>query len=477
MLLPCGTFTFFCIFSIRSFFEQRYSPHSRRKYEIGENVAKVFPEKSEVKFVGRNMYRLKKACILPKRKGIVILHNYQSDVESVAGCNGLFYQNEYGIRKVNIVWFKSSEVSDIKWLSRPAHIILPSSIVSFWHFLQSLIPAYEFVVKNAIGLRQPIFYFLENRFQADSKSCDGEKLFSDSSLTPLQVSGFQHNYSTEGIYDMFTSPFEDNVNVDELESLRCHEDVIIGSPLMLHHSAQEWQKILQKKKNKLGQRTLKYIRKDFFSIPVENGYQKEYVNALKKELDITECTCSNRKKPLLLLIKRKFNRRLVNEEEIEHIANDNFETTSVFLENLLFIDQLKLFSCASVAVGAAGTGMTWIIFMREGASVILFQNHGKTQSELMEKGIRVGRGGIFAPTFGTYTNFAHRSKLHIQVWQPQSVVKGEWKNSHIFIDTSDFLIMLNNSFHHVEGQQFSAQCMAKSNNQIHGKEEYIKLVE
>ena len=139
----------------------------------------------------------------------------------------------------------------------------------------------------------------------------------------------------------------------------------------------------------------------------------------------------------------------MNEEEIEHIAGEYFETSSVFLENFSFIEQLKLFSCASVAVGASGTGMTWIIFMREGSSVILFQNHGKTQTELMEKGVQIGRGGIFTPT--SDTNFAYRGNLHIQVWQPQSIVKDNWKNSDIYIDTSDFRLMLNHSLLHAMG--------------------------
>ena len=122
------------------------------------------------------MYKLKKGCILPRRRGIMILQQFQSDDESVAACNGLFYLNEYGVRKLNLVWFKnSSEVSaDINWLSTPAHVILPSSIVSFWHFLHSLVPAFEFVLKGATGFKQAKYYFLENRVGVGSDSCGGK---------------------------------------------------------------------------------------------------------------------------------------------------------------------------------------------------------------------------------------------------------------------------------------------------------------
>jgi hypothetical protein len=128
-------------------------------------------------------------------------------------------------------------------------------------------------------------------------------------------------------------------------------------------------------------------------------------------------------------------------------------TNKIFLEKFTLLEQLKLFNCASVVVGAAGTGMTWIIFMRERASVILFQNHGRVQTELIERGIQIGRGGIFTPTYGAYTSFAHRGKLHIQAWQPRSIVKGDWKNSDIFVNTSDFQLMLNKSLLHVKAQE------------------------
>jgi len=422
------------------------------------------PKISEITFIGRNMYSLKNGCILPKRRGIVILQEFQSDVESVAACNGLFYQNEYGIRKLNLVWLKnSSEVSDIKWLSTPAHVILPSSIASFWHFMHSLIPAFEFVLKGAGALKQTTYYFLENGVRAGSDSCGGEKVYSDSFIIPTHLNSFKHNYSTVGIYDFFTSPFDKNINVEELEEMQCHKEVIIGSPLVLQISSQEWIKILQKKKSKMRQKTPQYFSKDFFSIPVENGYQKEYVTALKKKYGITECTCLERKKPLLLLIRRKYTRRLVNEEEIEHVARvefeENYETKSVFLESLSFAEQLQLFSCASVAIGASGTGMTWIIFMREGSSVILFQNHGKTQTELFEKGIRIGQGGIFTPTYGTYTNFAQRGNLDVQVWQPRSEVRGDWKNSDIRIDTNDFRLMLSHTLQRAHEKLFDGTCV------------------
>ena len=431
------------------------SKNRLREDDIPAN-SDISPEKSEVKYIGRNMFMLKKACILPRRKGILILENFESDVDSVAACGGLFYQNEYGIRKLNVVFAKSSaEGSDFKWLSTTAEVILPSSTVSFWHFLHSLIPAFEFVIKGAKDSNEETYYFLENRVRADLDSCGGEKLYSDSSIIPLKLGSFVHNYSSDGIYDFFTSPFKHNVNVDELETLQCHEEVIIGSPLMVHHSTQEWAQILKKKERKMRQESLHYLGRDFFSIPVENGYQKEYATALKKKFDITECTCSG--KPLLLFIKRKYTRRFVNEEEIEQIVHrdfkENFETKSIFLEKFTLLEQMKLFSCASVAVGAVGTGMTWIIFMREGASVILFQNHGRVQTELMERGVQVGRGGIFIPTYGTYTNFAHRGELHIQAWQPRSKVKGNWKDSDIFANTSDFRLMLKKSLLHVEAQE------------------------
>ncbi len=396
------------------------------------------------------MYQLEKACILPKRRGIMVLQEFESDVESVYACNGLFYQNEYGIRKLNVFRFNSLEVSDIHWLSSPAHVILPSSTVSFWHFLQSLVPAFEFVMKDTMAPEQTTFYFLENNLQVKSDSC---LLRQNSPIIATKLSNFKHDYSTDGIYELFTSPFESNVNVEQLETMQCHEEVIIGTPLVLHHSAHEWVQILKKKEKKIERDTLNYFGKDFFSIPVENGYQKEYSNAVKQAKGITGCSCPATQKPILLLISRKYNRRLINEREIERIAKSYFETIPVFLEKLPVLEQLKLFSCASVAVGAAGTGMTWMIFMREGASVILFQNHGRVQTELIEKGIQIGQGGIFTPTSGAYTNFAIRGKLFIQVWQPRSKVKGKWKESDIFVDINDFRSMLNSTLLHVKSQE------------------------
>jgi len=111
-------------------------------------------------------------------------------------------------------------------------------------------------------------------------------------------------------------------------------------------------------------------------------------------------------------------------------------------------------------VGAAGTGMTWIIFMKEGSSVILFQNHGRIQSEMMERGIQSGQGGIFTPSSGSYTNFARRGALDIQVWQPSTKVKGHWKNSDIYININDFRLMLRRVLRnaHTRGKLSSMNC-------------------
>ena len=258
--LICGPLKFFWLCGILLFLRSVLTKQVPPEKGKGEKPS-ILNQKTQIRYAGRNMYKLEKACILPKRRGIMVLQEFESDVESVYACNGLFYQNEYGIRKLNVFRFNSLEVSDIHWLSSPAHVILPSSTVSFWHFLQSLVPAFEFVMKDTMAPEQTTFYFLENNLQVKSDSC---LLRQNSPIIATKLSNFKHNYSTDGIYELFTSPFESNVNVEQLETMQCHEEVIIGTPLVLHHSAHEWVQILKKKEKKIERDTLNYFGKDFY---------------------------------------------------------------------------------------------------------------------------------------------------------------------------------------------------------------------
>ena len=393
--------------------------------------------KTEIEYEGRNMYRLKNACILQKRKGILILPGFYSQVSSVDGCSSLLYQNEYGLRNVFLAKASETETVQLKWHEERAHVILSSSIVSFWHFLLSVIPAYEFANHES----DASFYFLENRWPLGSLKCEN-KVHDISSLpAPLEATGFRDKFAAEGVFELLTSPFHPSINVDHLEEINCHREITVGQPLFVHHSASEWTAILQKKKKKIPANTRKHLKELLLTIP-ENGMQIEYADAVKRALNISECPCWQDSKPPLLFIQRKLSRKVQNEKVLQEIAGVKFNFKTVFLEDLSILEQIKLFSCAEIVIGAAGTGMTWIIFMRPGSSVILFQNDSYDKQNLFERGSRI-RGRIYSPEFGTYTNFAKRGKLKIQLWQSSVKVQSSYKTHDIIVDPDDFLLMLS----------------------------------
>ena len=72
--------------------------------------------------------------------------------------------------------------------------------------------------------------------------------------------------------------------------------------------------------------------------------------------------------------KAKF-RKVLNEGDVENILR-KFDFETVVLEDISFLEQIRLFSETSVLLGVHGAGLTNMIFMRENSKAIELRSEG-----------------------------------------------------------------------------------------------------
>lgn len=70
-------------------------------------------------------------------------------------------------------------------------------------------------------------------------------------------------------------------------------------------------------------------------------------------------------------------RRISNEQQIDEVLKD-FNIKKVFCEDLSFLDQIKLFASAEFIIGNHGAGLSNMLFMKSGASVLEIRRYGDT---------------------------------------------------------------------------------------------------
>mmetsp|Transcript_11740 Transcript_11740/g.24613 ORF Transcript_11740/g.24613 Transcript_11740/m.24613 type:complete len:452 (-) Transcript_11740:1087-2442(-) len=413
--------------------------------------------KTTIHYLGNNSYKLHNACILPKGAGLGVSLDFASQVLSVSQCGALFFRNEYGIRQVKLSLLSGFENREFETV--PAHFVTSSSLTSFWHLLHSVIPAYE-MSQSAYSRRH--YFSAENGAARCGKGI--------SSIREFKVPKGQNLTRTlwrraHDIFEILTNPFRDRVHAPSKLDIVCHEEIIVGQPPMFATSKYEWDKQFYQKHKKLlridplAHENVRHLRA---MRAVDSGAQRRYAAALLSGNLLLPCSCSM--KPRFVLVKRTHSRRILNSDDLTKSSEDFANVTHVALENLSAREQLKLVACADIFVGMSGSGMTWMVFMRELRAVIIMQYRPSAAALRMEwKGSPNRRtSGIFIPEHGMYTEFGVRGNLHVQAWEaytfPSSTTTQKTKSVDVVVDLDDFRTLTRNAVAHLDKYSLLGGC-------------------
>jgi len=402
--------------------------------------------RSTIRYVGDNTYIVRNACILAHNSGIGVFGD-SFDIPSVVDCSSLFYWNEYGLRMLPLVKVGAFGNS-VEWNLTRAHVVLASSIHSHWHFLHSLIPAYEMAAHDMHSSFEHVFYFMEGRKRA---TCRGRLGTVEVKPTPFEKA------ISPLVYEAYSRAFPRRASAERLEKMECHREITVGHPLLVATSTAEWKKQRRDKlrKNRLPMRYVSHLLR---VTPIRGAYQAKLANAIVQSNGINN-TCPTYGKPFLLIVNRSNRRRLLNQEAMVQIASTQFEVRLLAMEDYSILDQIWLFRCADAVAGVSGSGMTWIVFMRQRTSVMLFQyaagRNGVRRMEWSHSPDKM-QSGIFVPDQGIYSTFLTRpgyEKNQLQAWEAQQKSAHQttknWKSMDVSVDEEDFRHMLRSSANHL----------------------------